>query len=60
VAKVIVICKTNEKGTRKEATVEAIVKENYGFVGDAPADCHTDRQVSLLAIESINKMRAGL
>jgi len=57
VAKVIATCKTNEKSTRKEATVEAILKENYGFAGDVHADCHTDRQASLLAIESINKMR---
>jgi MOSC domain-containing protein YiiM len=29
-----------------------------GLVGDAHADCCTHRQVSLLAIESIDKMRA--
>ena len=29
-----------------------------GLVGDAHADCNTHRQVSLLAIESIDKMRA--
>ncbi len=35
-----------------------MLKENHGLVGDAHADCCTHRQVSLLAIESINKMRS--
>ena len=34
------------------------VKQDYGLAGDAHADCHTHRQVSLLAVESIDKMRA--
>jgi MOSC domain-containing protein YiiM len=57
-ARVIAICRSKQKGTRKEATVGGILKENYGLVGDAHADCHTHRQVSLLAMESIDKMRA--
>jgi len=55
--KIITVCKSEEKGTRKEAVVEGILKEDYGLVGDAHADCCTHRQVSLLAMESINKMR---
>ncbi len=56
-AKIIAVCKSKEKGTRKEAVNEAVIKENYGLIDDAHADCGTHRQVSLLAIESINKMR---
>jgi MOSC domain-containing protein YiiM len=56
-AKIIAVCKSEEKGTRKEAVVEGILKEGYGLVGDAHADRCTHRQVSLLAMESINKMR---
>ena len=37
---------------------EGVLKENHGLLGDAHADCCTHRQVSLLAIESINKMRS--
>ena len=55
-AKIITVCKSEEKGTRKEAVVEGILKEDYGLVGDAHADCCTHRQVSLLAMESIDKM----
>ena len=57
-AKIIAVCRSEEKGTKKEAIVEGIFKEDFGLVGDAHADCSTHRQVSLLAIESINKMRS--
>jgi len=56
-AKIIAVCKSEEKGTRKEAVVEGILKQDYGLVGDAHADYCSHRQVSLLAMESINKMR---
>jgi len=56
-AKIIAVCKSEEKGTRKEAVVEGVLKQDYSLVGDAHADCCTHRQVSLLAMESINKMR---
>lgn len=56
-AKVITVCRSKEKGARKEAIAEGIIKKNYGLLGDAHADSSTHRQVSLLAIESINKMR---
>jgi MOSC domain-containing protein YiiM len=35
-----------------------MLKEEYGVIGDAHADCTTHRQVSLLATESIEKMRS--
>jgi len=56
-ALVVAVCKSKEKGTKKETIAEAILKEDYGLIGDAHADCCTHRQVSLLAIESIDKMR---
>ncbi|MFC2031762.1 MOSC domain-containing protein [Chloroflexota bacterium] len=57
-AKVIAVCKSKEKGTTKEVVDEVVLKKNYGLVDDAHAESGTHRQVSLLAIESINKMRS--
>ena len=56
-ARIIAVCRSEKKGTKKESVAEGVLKENHGLVGDAHADCCTHRQVSLLAIESINKMR---
>ncbi len=56
-AKIIAVCWSEEKGTRKKVITEGVLMEDYGLVDDAHADCCTHRQVSLLAIESINKMR---
>jgi len=39
--------------------MEGLLEEEFGLAGDAHADCCTHRQVSLLAIESINKMRGA-
>jgi FdhD protein len=56
-AKIIAVCKSEEKGTRKKAVADGILEEDYGLVGDAHADCCTHRQVSLLAMESIDNVR---
>jgi len=56
-ASVVAVCKSEKKGTRKEAVAEGVFKEDHGLVGDAHADYLPNRQVSLLAIESIDKMR---
>jgi len=56
-AKISAVCRSKRKGTKKEIVAEGILKEDYGLVGDAHADCCTHRQVSLLATESIAKMR---
>ncbi len=56
-AKVIAVCTSQAKGTRKGLVPDGLLKEGYGLVGDAHADAGTHRQVSLLAIESIDKMR---
>jgi len=55
---IIAVCSSKAKGTKKEIVAEGILKEDYGLIDDAHADCCTHRQVSLLAIESINKMRS--
>ncbi len=57
-ASVVAVCKSKKKGTKKEAVAEGLFKEDYGLIGDAHADCQTNRQVSLLAIESIDKMQS--
>jgi MOSC domain-containing protein YiiM len=57
-AKIIAVCSSQEKGTRKRAVDEGIIREDYGLIGDAHADYCTHRQVSLLAGESIDKLRA--
>ncbi len=44
-----------KKGTKKTNVPEAEVKINFGIVGDAHGG-NWHRQISLLAIESINKM----
>ena len=56
-ARIIAVCKSKEKGTRKGPIAEGVLRKDYGLVGDAHADSSTHRQVSLLAIESIRKMR---
>jgi MOSC domain-containing protein YiiM len=54
---IVAVSVSSEKGTRKGNVQEAQLLENYGIEGDAHAgDWH--RQVSLLAVESIEKMRA--
>lgn len=54
---VLAVCTSEKKGTRKRNVGQAELRPNWGVVGDAhAADWH--RQVSLLAWESIEKMRA--
>lgn len=57
-ARVIAVCRSDTKGVSKEPITEGVLKEEYGLEGDAHADGGWHRQVSLLAIESIEKMRA--
>jgi MOSC domain-containing protein YiiM len=56
-AQIIAVCTSKKKGARKKTVPRALAMENFGLVGDAHSDHHSHRQVSLLAIESINKMR---
>jgi MOSC domain-containing protein YiiM len=54
---VVAVCTSRKKGTKKKPVAEVLIKEGYGVTGDAHADCLTHRQVGLLAMESIDKMR---
>jgi MOSC domain-containing protein YiiM len=56
-AEVVAVCISENKGERKKPVDAVELRVDHGIVGDAHAgDWH--RQVSLLAQESINKMRA--
>jgi len=56
--RVLAVCTSKKKGIRKRNVDKAELRPNWGMVGDAhAADWH--RQVSLLAWESIEKMRAA-
>lgn len=56
-ATVVAVCVSERKGERKKPVASVELRENHGIVGDAHAgDWH--RQISLLAEESIAKMRA--
>jgi MOSC domain-containing protein YiiM len=57
---VVAVCRSDSKGERKVDIGHGVLLEGFGLTGDAHAgDWH--RQVSLLAIESIQKMqKAGL
>jgi MOSC domain-containing protein YiiM len=57
IATVLAVCKSEDKGTKKKPVESGLVKEEFGLVDDAHADCTTHRQISLLAEESIEKMR---
>ena len=54
---VVSITVSPTKGTRKTPVEGATLEANHGITGDAHASSTWHRQVSLLAIESINKMR---
>ena len=54
---VVAVCISEKKGQRKTPVTSVELQENHGIIGDAHAgDWH--RQVSLLAQESIDKMRS--
>ena len=54
--KIVAVCTSDRKGIPKHPIARGELKAHWGLDGDAHAgDWH--RQVSLLAIESINKMR---
>ncbi len=55
--KILAVCRSDSKGTVKEPVPEGDIKEGFGLVGDAHADCTYHRQVSLMTIESIKRMQ---
>ncbi len=55
--KVVSVNTSDKKGMRKKPVDEIVVKTGFGIEGDAHASSEWHRQVSLLALESINRMR---
>jgi len=58
-ASVVAVCISDNKGTTKTSVPEINVKAGYGIKGDAHAG-EGHRQVSLLAIESADKLRSKI
>ena len=54
---VVAVCISEHKGERKVPVPVITLREQYGVEDDAHADSETHRQVSLLAMESIDKMQ---
>lgn len=55
--KVIAVSTSEVKHQKKINVDKGVLKENFGILGDAHGDSSTHRQISLLSIESIGKMR---
>ena len=53
------VCISEKKGEQKTPVPSVVLKEEYGIVGDAHAG-NWHRQVSLLGIESIQKVQAAM
>jgi len=56
-ARVIAVCTSVHKGARKKNIHSGRLIQNLGIRGDAHADSKTHRQISLLALESIEKIQ---
>jgi MOSC domain-containing protein YiiM len=57
-AKIVSINIRDKKSVRKKPVDSVVIKENYGIESDAHASEKWHRQISLLALESIEKMQA--
>ena len=55
-ARVVAVCISEKKGTKKRPVECITVREHHGIEGDAHAG-NWHRQISLLAQESVNEMR---
>ena len=55
-ARVLAVCISTRKGEKKHPVDAIVLKIDHGIVGDAHAG-HWHRQISLLANESVDKMR---
>jgi MOSC domain-containing protein YiiM len=56
--KILAVCQSKKKGTVKKDIGLGVLIENYGLEDDAHAG-KWHRQISLLGIESINKMKSN-
>ena len=54
---VVAVCSSDRTGIRKEAVPSGMFLKDHGLLGDAHAEDGILRQVSLLAVESIAKMK---
>jgi len=54
---VIAVCRSDRKGTRKTVVPAGVFITDFGLAGDAHAEGGINRQVSLLAVSSIEKMK---
>lgn len=57
-AEIVAVCTSEKKGMRKKNQGQGLLVKEHGLEGDAHAG-PWHRQVSLLALESIEKMRAA-
>ena len=55
--KIIAVCISSTKGVRKTPCPSGVFLENYGMADDAHAERGINRQVSLLSVDSIEKMK---
>jgi MOSC domain-containing protein YiiM len=56
--KILSVCLSVKRGTKKKDAASGYLSEDFGLVGDAHAEAHSHRQLSLLDISSVDKMRA--
>jgi len=56
--KILSVCLSVKRGTKKKDATSGYLSEDFGLVGDAHAEAHSHRQLSLLDISSVDKMRA--
>ncbi len=52
--KIVAVCSSRDKGSKKEPVSHSFLREGYGLIGDAHAG--SPRQVSLLTMESIRRV----
>jgi MOSC domain-containing protein YiiM len=55
--RIIAVCISDTKGVRKTPCPSGMFLEDYGMANDAHAECGIKRQVSLLSVGSIEKMK---
>lgn len=58
--KVLAVCISEHKGTIKTPVPSAHFVENFGIANDAHAGCEPLRQVSLLSLASMEKMKKDI
>lgn len=58
-AEIVAVCLSTVTGTSKIPVAYGVMKAGYGLEGDAHAGGDAIRQISLLALESIEKMNDG-